>query len=50
MHHILNVKQIFIEEIFVDWDYCHLKGHSHLWDQADLDSSLTLKKVHKTWN
>ena len=42
MHHILNAKQIFIEEIFFDWDYCHfkpLKGHSHLWDHSDLDTS-----------
>ena len=50
MHRILNVKQIFMEEIFFDWDYYHFKSikeHSHLWDHADLDTSfLTLKKVH----
>ena len=37
MHHILSVKQNFIEEIFFDWDCYHfktLRGHRQLYRSA----------------
>ena len=43
MHHILNVKQIFIGKIFLDWDYDHFKPFNNLRDTVIFGTSPNLE-------